>query len=139
MRFSRYTNKWSGQFRCRQCGQAHERSLSDSEGQVRIIDRGDTWRELLREQWVNPRIGICALADKLGVDPLTAKRHAVKLGLPFPRNYKGRKACKPRPGKGSNGFPAELKRQRKRWTDLTAKNPEMSRSQLRRLKSALYT
>jgi len=47
--------------------------------------RSGVWQNLLKQRWNDPKFSLRAIARELEVEPLTAKRWAVKLGLSFPR------------------------------------------------------
>lgn len=46
---------------------------------------GSIWEERLRLLWKDETVSLRGIAKQLGVDPLTVKRHATRLGLLFPR------------------------------------------------------
>ena len=52
----------------------------------RIESFGSIWEESLKGMWIDTRISLREIARRLGVDPMTVKRQANRLGLPFPRS-----------------------------------------------------
>ena len=134
-----------GTFRCSDCGYTYVRRGPDraklaSKRPAWIKDYGACWEDALRSCWSNQRISLRAMARKLGVDPLTAKRAAARLNLPFPRAGKRlvhkERAC---------AFPIKevnphllQRRYRAHWELLGKVNPELSRSEIRRLSPVAY-
>ncbi len=47
---------------------------------------GTLWETRLRELWEDRTVSLRAIARQLGVDPLTIKRQAARIGLAFPRS-----------------------------------------------------
>jgi len=54
----------------------------------RRIERGYLWKEILIKLWADPSYSLREIGRQLDVDPLTVKRHAATLRLPFPRRGK---------------------------------------------------
>ena len=87
---SQYVNgRPMGTFSC-SCGFVYSRTGPD----VSVEDRfrfdkiktfGRIWDAKLQALWNDESISLRGIARQLGVDPLTAKRHASRVGLPFPR------------------------------------------------------
>jgi hypothetical protein len=76
-------------FSC-ECGFIYSRtgpdiSAEDRWKRGRIEAFGPVWEKKLGQLWMNETLSLRAIARELGVDPLTIKRHAAKMGLPFPR------------------------------------------------------
>jgi hypothetical protein len=94
VRYSPYTDgRPIGTFSC-DCGFVYSRTGPDSSpgdrfkvGQVLCF--GPIWEARLRELWDNPGVSLRGIGYQLGVDPITAKRHADRLGLPSPRPGSG--------------------------------------------------
>lgn len=81
----------TGFFTCA-CGFVYARSGPDTTPEDRsrrgkIIQFGLLWEETLRRLWHDPSFSVNAIARRLGVDPLTVKRSAVRLGLSFIRRH----------------------------------------------------
>jgi len=78
-----------GTFSCA-CGFIYSRTGPDASKEDRwkrwrIIAFGPVWEKKLGELWMNEMLSLRAIARKLGVDPLTIKRQATRMGLSFPR------------------------------------------------------
>jgi Tn7-like transposition protein D len=80
-------NKPVGVFSC-ECGFAYARTGPDSlpEDRFRIgrvISFGPVWETKLKELWKDSSLRLSEVGRRLGVDPLTVRRHAQKLKLSF--------------------------------------------------------
>ena len=78
-----------GGFSCT-CGFTYLRAGPDTSAEdrfkmSRVQTFGHIWEERLSQLWEDETISLREIARQLGVDPLTIKRHASRLGLPFPR------------------------------------------------------
>jgi len=127
-----------GLFSCH-CGFRYLRVGPDRDGTDhylfnRVVSYGHEWESHFKEQWNNGSVTLTNLANELGVIPFTLRRHAIRLGLAFPR--KGRWA---RPtsqkvlaeyGNPRKTFEAELQTRRQDWLMLRRKKPKASRNQL---------
>lgn len=130
-----------GTFRCG-CGFCYSRTGPDltHEDRARISKMksfGPVWEQALERLWADPALGVSGIARRLGVDPLTVRRHAIRLGLPSYRA--GRGAIKPlRPDlklqASDSGQALNRKRQenRRRWLSAVEENPKISMRSLRR-------
>ncbi len=83
-----------GTFSCG-CGFSYVRSGPDSSPEDRfrvgrVITFGPVWEAKLKRLWKDPSLGLSEVGRRLGVDPLTVRRHALRLKLPISRH--GRKA-----------------------------------------------
>ncbi len=92
----------SGSFPCI-CGFTYGRVGPDTGNEDtfrrgKIIALGEVWESALQQYWVDPSLSVNVIAKRLGVDPLTAKRHAQRLGLNMARMQK-KKALKVTPWK----------------------------------------
>jgi hypothetical protein len=84
-----------GIFSC-DCGFAFARTGSDStpEDRFRIgrmISFGPVWEAKLKELWKDSSLSLSEVGRRLGVDPLTARRHATRLKLSFSRSGRSSK------------------------------------------------
>lgn len=91
----RYGNP-TGKFSC-ECGFAYVRTGPDSAPEDkfhigRTISLGHTWETELKRLWRDSSLSISEIGRRLGVDPLTVRRHAVRLKLP---SYRSDKRLKP--------------------------------------------
>ncbi len=82
----------SGSFAC-SCGFTYGRAGPDAgRGDMyrrgKIIAVGQIWESALQECWNDTSISVNMIAERLGVDPLTVKRHAQRLGLSMVRRNK---------------------------------------------------
>jgi hypothetical protein len=105
---------------------------------------GPVWEQTLKRLWGDLYLGISGVARNLGVDPLTVRRHAVRLGLSFQRT--GRKAIKPLDSSATLKSPDlgadhERKRQesRRKWLSALENNPNISMRSLRGVLPRVYT
>jgi len=78
-----------GTFSC-DCGFIYSRTGSDTSAEDRwkrgkIEAFGHVWEKKLGQLWANEKLSLRAIARELGVDPLTIKRQATRMGLSFPR------------------------------------------------------
>jgi hypothetical protein len=79
-----------GTFACPRCGFTYRRVGPEVEdGQCwrysSVETYGHEWEAVLRSLWEDTSLGLKVLARRMGVDPSTILRHAVRLGLPLPR------------------------------------------------------
>lgn len=78
-----------GTFLC-SCGFMYVRTGPDMKAEDRfksskVIALGHIWENRLHGLWEDETISLRGIARQLGVDPITVKRHATRLALPFPR------------------------------------------------------
>jgi hypothetical protein len=78
-----------GTFSC-SCGFIYTRTGPDTSTENRfklskVKAFGHIWENRLRALWVDETVSLRGIARQLGVDPLTVKRQATRLGLLFPR------------------------------------------------------
>jgi hypothetical protein len=76
-----------GTFSC-ECGFSYARSGPDSSAEDRfhigrMISFGQGWEAKLRQLWKDSSLSLSEVGRRLGVDPLTVRRHAARLKLPF--------------------------------------------------------
>jgi len=81
-----------GRFSCR-CGFAYARTGPDSSPEDkfhvgRIISFGQVWEDKLKHLWQDSSMSISEIGRRLGVDPLTVRRHAARLKLSLSRSDK---------------------------------------------------
>jgi hypothetical protein len=84
--------KPTGKFSC-DCGFAYARAGPDSSPKDkfcfgRIISFGQVWEGTLKQLWQDSSLNISEIGRRLGVDPLTVRRHATRLKLPLSRSDK---------------------------------------------------
>jgi Tn7-like transposition protein D/TniQ len=87
-------NRPIGNYSCG-CGFSYARSGPDSSPEDRfrvgrVITFGPVWEAKLRQMWDESSLSLSEVGRRLGVDPLTVRRHALRLNLPTSR--RGRKA-----------------------------------------------
>jgi hypothetical protein len=78
-----------GTFSCA-CGFTYVRTGPDASPEdcykfSKVKSFGFVWEERLRLLWGDKTVSLRGIARQLGVDPLTVKRHAMRIGLVFPR------------------------------------------------------
>lgn len=101
------------QFTCRTCDATVEAFSGGDKRRDRVIDRGDLWRNRLRECWNDPSLSLRELARRLDADPMTIKREAVKLSLSFPRASARPTCIVPRAGRAKS-IDKEKEREKRR-------------------------
>jgi hypothetical protein len=84
--------KPTAKFSC-ECGFAYVRtgpdsSLEDRFRVGRIISSGQAWEAKLKRLWRDSSLSISEIARRLGVDPLTVRRHAARMELSLSRSDK---------------------------------------------------
>lgn len=84
--------KPTGKFSC-ECGFAYARtgpapSPEDKFRVGKIISFGQVWEARLKHLWQDSPLSISEVAKRLGVDPLTVRRHAARLEVPLSRSDK---------------------------------------------------
>lgn len=105
----------------------------------RVETYGPLWESALRSLWENPLLGIKKIARQLGVNPVTLRYQAAKLGLKFPRPGYSTASCEkylPHPKPAWTIAPETLARYRKAWLAVRETYPEASRTFLARQASA---
>lgn len=135
-----------GEFRCPRCGFTYLRDGPDRAGEHRnranaVRDYGPRWRTVLRRLWVDPKRSLRALSRILGVDPLTAKRRAADLGLPFPRTVSARASSRPpstRRAVGDDAATMSAADDQAAWLEAVREAPTASVKELRARLPALY-
>ena len=83
-----YTRKKTVAITCVCCGSVVTKTLPSRPSAVNrdhVLHRGARWDELLRKSWMNPSLSIRKIAQTLGCESMTVKRHASRLCLPFLR------------------------------------------------------
>lgn len=83
------TKKPIGKFRCA-CGFSYSRtppdkSINDRFSYSRCTPDSQSWETALRTFWTDSSLSLSEIGRRLGVTGRTIKRHAIKLGLEFPR------------------------------------------------------
>lgn len=136
-----------GTFSCL-CGFVHSRTGPDAsvEDQFRfskIRAFGQSWEMRLQALWEDESVSLRGIARQLGADPLTIKRHASRLGLPFPRSRDKssqlRENQQLRPLSLKMPETSVLEAHRTTWLILLQVNPETSVTKLRSVAPKIYT
>jgi len=138
----------TGIFSCA-CGFVYARSGPDAapEDQWRrgkVIQYGPLWEDALRESWTDATLSINSIAQQLGVDPLTVKRQAVRLGLSLERQHAGnvvqltlvKPLCQPTPNQSNTG---DSQSYRAAWLSTRRQHPDCGTKALRALVPQTYT
>ncbi|MGB8165989.1 MAG: TnsD family Tn7-like transposition protein [Chthoniobacteraceae bacterium] len=123
---------------CCQCCGFKYRLEDERDDRHSILDYGHIWREELHKLWLCREISLRAIARRLGVQSLTARRWALKLGLEFPR-FAVRTSQAPRKltlGRETKQDVKESKRTA--WELLRLAHPHQTVTELRRLRPSLY-
>jgi hypothetical protein len=135
-----------GIFAC-PCGFVYSRtgpdaSLEDQFRFSKIKAFGPIWETKLQALWKDESASLRGLARQLGVDPLTIKRHASRLGLPFPRSrgkssqLRENQQLRPHTLKMSEA--AILEGYRTTWLTLLQANPRTGVTKLRSVAPGIY-
>jgi hypothetical protein len=122
-------NRPVGTFSC-ECGFSYARSGPDSSAEDRfrigrMISFGRVWEAKLRQLWKDSSLSLSEVGRRLGVDPLTVRRHAARLRLPFSCDGRKSKLLKRATWLKGKSFSAawEKKRRRCRSKWLSAMKP----------------
>lgn len=136
-----------GIFACA-CGFTYKRLGPDKTTEDRfrrgaIGEYGVLWEQRLHVLWAQGTVSVNTIACKLGVDPLTVKRQACRLGLPLERDRAGRRYALQlsKPLKGPSVYmpsPETRAQQRAAWNQLVSACPGIPVRQLRRRDAGLY-
>jgi hypothetical protein len=136
-----------GTFSC-SCGFVYSRTGPDAsvEDQFRyskIKAFGQIWETKLQTLWKDESVSLRCIARQLGVDPLTIKRHAFRIGLSFPRPKSSGSQLKEnqrlRPHMVKTPDATTLEAYRTSWLNSLRTNPETSVTKLRRETPGIYT
>lgn len=122
------------------CGFAYARSGPDSSSEDRfrigrMISFGQVWERKLERLWKYTSLSLSEVGRRLGVDPLTVRRHATRLKLPFYR--RGRKFMPLKREtllKGERALEALQEKRhtyRSRWLSAAERNPKVTLKKLR--------
>src|SRR5260370_580158 len=136
-----------GTFSC-PCGFVYSRTGPDAsvEDQFRfskIKAFGPIWETKLQALWKDKSVSLRGIARQLGVDPLTIKRHASRLSLPFPRprgirsRLRENQQLQPRMLNMSNS--TALEAYRTSWLTSLRTNPGAGVTKLRKITPGIYT
>lgn len=71
-------------YRCHRCGQVQAR-CGVTRVRTWVRDYGHLWRTKLKQLWADPHLSLRRIARELQVSCDTARKHALKLGLPLTR------------------------------------------------------
>lgn len=139
----------TGIFSCQYCGFVYARSGPDADPEDqwrrgRIIQYGNLWEDALRKSWHDATLSVNSIAQQLGVDPLTVKRQAVRLGLPLERQHEGnvvqltlvKPLCQSIPNQGNTG---DSQSYRAAWLSTMQQYPDCGTKALRVLVPQTYT
>jgi Tn7-like transposition protein D/TniQ len=133
------SNRPVGIFSC-ECGFAYARSGPDSSQDDRfrigkMISFGSVWEAKLNELWKESSLSLSEIGRRLGVDPLTVRRHAARLNLSSSRGGKGSKPLeletKLKSGNISAVKQKRLRSCRSKWLSAMRQNPKITLKTLR--------
>jgi hypothetical protein len=100
-----------------------------------MIAFGQVWETKLKRLWKNPSLSLSEVGRRLEVDPLTVRRHAARLNLPFSRHGRKSKPLKRETQlKGDTASHAWQKTRctyRSEWLSMTEQNPKVTLKELR--------
>jgi hypothetical protein len=122
------------------CGFAYARTGPDSSHEDRfrigrIISFGLVWEAQLKQLWKNASMSLSELGCQLGVDPLTVRRHAARLKLPFSRHGGKSKPLKLEAQLKGNAASQQRQEKRRncrlRWRSAAERDPTVELKELR--------
>jgi hypothetical protein len=102
-----------------------------------VVNYGELWKEKLRENWNDAGKSLREIGRILGRDPLTIKRQAQKLNLPFPRAGQRETTTRGLKVASAKAEP-DISRFRGEWLDARRRNPQLGGKALRNSYKALY-
>jgi hypothetical protein len=91
----------------------------------------------LSVEWSDQTVSLCQISRNFSLDPMTIKRRAAKLGLPFPRAAKRPTRNRPELRRAVTRHDAGPEHRRK-WATLWRQNPRALRKRLRKLAPATF-
>lgn len=119
-------------FRCERCGLQYRPSVAPG-APPKILERGELWDTTLTALITDGAHSQREIGRRLQADPLTIKRHAMRLGIRTP--WKA-----PFPGTSHRDVdPLTREQNRSLWCALRVELPSATRTQLRRGSPALWT
>lgn len=132
-------NRPTATFSCG-CGFTYARSGPDSSPEDRfcigrMLSFGQTWEAKLKRLWKDSSLSLSEVGRRLGVDPLTVRRHAARLKLPCYRHGRRSKPLKRETQlKGdiaSHAWQKKRRTCRSRWLSAMECNPQVTLKKLR--------
>lgn len=126
-------------FSC-ECGFAYARSGPDSSPEDRfrvgrMISFGSVWEAKLKKLWKDSLLSLSEMGRRLGVDPLTLRRHASRLKLLSLRPGKTSKplnrAAQFKDSRGSTAYVEKRRACRAKWTSTMQQSPNTTLKALR--------
>jgi Tn7-like transposition protein D/TniQ len=136
-----------GIFSC-SCGFVYSRTGPDASPEdqfhfSKINAFGPIWETKLQALWKDESVSLRGLARQLGVDPLTIKRHATRLGLLFPRLRDRRSGLEENQQLHPHVFQAPettvLQEYRTTWLTALESGPGIGVTELRSKMPGIYT
>jgi hypothetical protein len=133
----------SGLFECPRCGMQYLRYGPDKQSSDRLFRNripryGSVWDETLSGLWADSRISLRVLCRRLGVDPLTVRRQAQRLGLTAVRpGHRVATIVVASSGHDKSSLNTVQDCQL-RWLKLRKRLPQASRSELRAASPGAY-
>lgn len=127
-----------GDFHC-SCGFIYTRTGPDTSEKDKlrfdsVISYGQIWEKALHKQWNDRSKTMVQIAENLGLIPFSITRHAIRLGLPFPRQSPGsRPTSKQVIERYSNTrktLEEARERYRQEWLTIRKANPKAGRLEL---------
>jgi hypothetical protein len=138
-----------GTFACA-CGFTYRRvgpdvSTGDSFKLSNVASFGYLWEARLQLLWEDETVSLRGMARQLGVDPLTIKRHANRIGLAFPRPVRTSRSLKAtqqlHAHNSTHGTPepSTIDKYRASWAAAMRDNPDAGTQALRGKIPGIYT
>lgn len=108
----------------------------------RVTAYGSVWEKNLRDQWNDPTVTLTELGKGLDLIPFTLRRHAIRLGLSFPRQGRWARPTSEevltKYAKTLETFDRAMESRREHWLSLLNQNPKATRNELIPLASYTY-
>lgn len=127
-------------YRCQTCGQVQARCCVGHE-RTWVRDYGHLWRTRLTELWADPALGLRAISRALRVSCDTARKHALKLGLPLTRPGRRPLSVRSYPHllvPKTEKRTRKIEDLRKRWLGVKERYPDLTARGLREKSPAVY-
>jgi hypothetical protein len=107
------------------------------EGVAKPVGRWQQHDAEIARLWMDNCVNLRAIAKAVQADPMTVKRRAVAMGLPFPRPTKRPTRMMP-PARKSRDPEGDLARRRAAWLALRTAHPGFTRKELRKADPAAF-
>jgi hypothetical protein len=108
----------------------------------RVTAYGPVWEHYLKDRWNDPTVTLTDLGKDLDLIPFTLRRHAIRLGLSFPRQGRWARPTTEKIlkkySKTLETFDCAMESRREHWLTIHKQNPKAARKELISLASYTY-